>query len=65
MLRHNMKEELLTVDEVMEVLHQQGLEDVTQVRQAWIEGDRRFSVIPCEGQGNSSEGAQQENNRAF
>jgi uncharacterized membrane protein YcaP (DUF421 family) len=43
--RRNMKEELLTPDEVMEMVRQEGLEDVRQVRRAWLEGNGHFSII--------------------
>lgn len=45
MLRRNMRHELITEDELMMELRQQGLEDVSKVRQAYIESDGRISVI--------------------
>jgi uncharacterized membrane protein YcaP (DUF421 family) len=45
MLRRNMRRELLTEDELMKELRQQGLEDVSKVKQAYIESDGRISVI--------------------
>lgn len=56
MLRHNMKQELITRDELMEMVRQEGLEDPRQVRRAWLEGDGRFSIIPYEQYQQQAEG---------
>jgi uncharacterized membrane protein YcaP (DUF421 family) len=45
MLRRNMRRELITEDELMMELREQGLDDVTKVKQAYIESDGRISVI--------------------
>lgn len=45
MQRRNMRHELITPDELMEMIRQQGLEDLTKVKKAWLEGDGRISVI--------------------
>jgi uncharacterized membrane protein YcaP (DUF421 family) len=45
MLRRNMRQELITEEELMSQLRQQGVEDVADVRAAYIEGDGRISVI--------------------
>jgi uncharacterized membrane protein YcaP (DUF421 family) len=45
MLRRNMRLELITEDELMMQLRKQGLEDVSKVKQAYIESDGHISVI--------------------
>src|SRR5512144_1883316 len=45
MLRRNMRRELITEDELMMELRQQGLDDLSKVKQAYIESDGRISVI--------------------
>lgn len=41
----NLKSELLTMDELMSQLRQHGVDDLSQVRQSFIEGDGHISVI--------------------
>ena len=45
MLRRNMRIELITEDELMMQLREQGLEDVSKVKDAYIESDGRISII--------------------
>jgi uncharacterized membrane protein YcaP (DUF421 family) len=45
MLRRNMRRELITEDELMMQLREQGLDEVSKVKQAYIESDGRISVI--------------------
>ena len=45
MLRKNMRREFITEDELMMQLREQGLEDVSNVKDAFIESDGRVSVI--------------------
>lgn len=58
LIRHNMKAEFITRDELMEEIRLQGFEEIKQVRRAWIEGDGRFSIMPFEQkqQQDSSQG---------
>lgn len=44
----NMRRELITKDELMTQLREQGLDDVSKVKEAYIEGDGRISVIEHE-----------------
>ncbi|MFT3894841.1 MAG: DUF421 domain-containing protein [Anaerolineales bacterium] len=46
LLRRNMRLELIKEDELMMELRQQGLDDVSKVKTAYIESDGRVSVIP-------------------
>ena len=41
----NMRRELITEEELRSQLREQGIEDLAEVREAYIEGDGRFSVI--------------------
>lgn len=45
MLYRNMRREFITEDELMMQLREQGLNDVSQVKEAYIESDGRVSVI--------------------
>ena len=45
MLRHNMRKELLTSEELMSQLREQGLETLEEVREAYDEGDGQVSFI--------------------
>ncbi len=49
-LRHNMRKELLTMDELMGLLRQHGIDDVKKVRRAFLEGDGRLSVLEVKPQ---------------
>lgn len=48
MLRKNMKLELIKEDELLMELREQGIDDVSKVKAAYIEGDGRISVIQYE-----------------
>jgi uncharacterized membrane protein YcaP (DUF421 family) len=50
MLRRNMRQELITEDELMGQLRQQGLDELSKVKAAYIESDGRISVIQREEQ---------------
>lgn len=45
MLRHNMRTQMLTDEELMSQLRQQGVENLAEVKKAYIEGDGHISVI--------------------
>ncbi len=45
MLRRNMSRELITEEELMTQLREKGIEELGQVKEAFMEGDGRISVI--------------------
>ena len=45
MLRRNMRQELITEDELMMQLREQGLDNVSKVKEAYMESDGRISII--------------------
>jgi uncharacterized membrane protein YcaP (DUF421 family) len=45
MLRHNMRKELVTVEELKAELRKTGIEDMDLVKKAFMEGDGTFSII--------------------
>ncbi len=45
MNRRNMRQELITVEELMSQLRQQGIEDLKEVKRCCLEGDGEISVI--------------------
>jgi uncharacterized membrane protein YcaP (DUF421 family) len=49
MLRRNMRQELITEQELMSKLREQGIEDLSKVKEAYMEGDGRISVITYNG----------------
>lgn len=50
-VRANLQRELVTMDELMSQLRMQGLEDVAEVKVAYMEGDGRISVVKREEDG--------------
>lgn len=47
-LRRNMRRELITDEELMSQLREQGLDDVAKVKEAYIESSGHISVVPYE-----------------
>jgi uncharacterized membrane protein YcaP (DUF421 family) len=47
--RRNMREELITLDELMTQLRSQGIESVEEVRRAYLEGNGQLSVLRKDG----------------
>jgi uncharacterized membrane protein YcaP (DUF421 family) len=50
MLAHNMREELITEEELMSQLRLQGIDDLAEVREASVESDGRISVVRRRGE---------------
>jgi uncharacterized membrane protein YcaP (DUF421 family) len=48
-LRRNLRREYITMEELLEKLREQGVEDVRDVKAAYLEGDGQISVIRNEG----------------
>lgn len=49
MIKRNMAAQLLTEDELMSNLRQQGVEDLSEVKQCCLESNGEFSVIKTDG----------------
>ncbi len=49
-LKRNLRQELITMEELMGELRQQGVESVDKVRRCYLEGDGHFSVITEQGE---------------
>lgn len=47
--RRNMREELVTLDELMSQIRAQGLDDIGKVKSAFVEGDGQVTVIKADG----------------
>ena len=60
-LRRNLKSEMLTREDLMEQLREQGIEQVTQVKRCYLEADGHLSVIRQEG---DDEGGKQRKEKA-
>jgi uncharacterized membrane protein YcaP (DUF421 family) len=51
LLRRNMRREFITEEELMSHVRQQGVDDLSQVKEAYMEGDGRISVITSDSSG--------------
>ena len=60
LLRRNMKKEMLTEDEVLSQMRQNGVEDVGEIKIAYLESDGHFSFIKKDSE---DEDSQQKSNR--
>jgi uncharacterized membrane protein YcaP (DUF421 family) len=49
----NLRRELITEEELMSQLREQGVEDIAQVKRAQMEGDGRISVVTKDSEQNS------------
>ena len=45
-LRRNMRSEYITEEELKENIRKKGLEDISQVKHAFVEGDGKITIIP-------------------
>ena len=54
MNRRNMRQELITVEELMSQLRQQGIEDLKEVKKCCLEGDGEISVIKASSEDDDS-----------
>jgi uncharacterized membrane protein YcaP (DUF421 family) len=48
--RRNMRREYITLEELQEKLREQGIEELSEVKAAYLEGDGQISVIRIDGQ---------------
>jgi uncharacterized membrane protein YcaP (DUF421 family) len=48
-LRQNLRHEMITMEELLSQLRQQGVEDPGEVKKAFIEGDGQISIIRSDG----------------
>jgi uncharacterized membrane protein YcaP (DUF421 family) len=53
MQRRNMRQEMITEDELMGHLRENGIERIEEVKKAYLEGDGRISVITAGSKGDS------------
>ncbi|MET0646689.1 MAG: YetF domain-containing protein, partial [Pyrinomonadaceae bacterium] len=51
MIRRNMRKEMITTEELMSLLREQGVESVEEVKTCFLEGDGHISVIKKENSG--------------
>ena len=55
--RRNLRQELITVDELRALLREQGVDDVGDVKKCYLEGDGQISVIRIENGSDDQVGA--------
>jgi Protein of unknown function (DUF421) len=60
LLRQNLRKEFITEEELMSQLREQGCEELSAVKKAYIEGDGRMSVIRVDG-GQASQAPRRQN----
>lgn len=56
LLRRNMRSEMITEEELMSQIREEGLENMGEVKAAFIESDGRISVVPYEQKGRDKGG---------
>jgi uncharacterized membrane protein YcaP (DUF421 family) len=54
MLRRNMRQEMITEEELMSLLREQGVENIKEVKKCCLEGDGHISVIKKRPDGNDA-----------
>jgi uncharacterized membrane protein YcaP (DUF421 family) len=58
MLRRNMRKELITEEDLMSQLREQGVESVEEVKACYLEGDGHISVITRGSKGKKGKGSE-------
>lgn len=48
-IRRNLEQEMITEDELMSQLRQMGVDDISQVKKCFLEGNGQFSVLTTRG----------------
>ena len=55
LLRQNMRKEMITTEELMSLLREQGVESLDEVRRCYLEGDGHVSVIKSDAGGGGGD----------
>jgi uncharacterized membrane protein YcaP (DUF421 family) len=63
MLRKNMRQEMITQDELISLIRQQGVESADEVKECYLESDGGISVIKKDSGDNSSQGPRKKKER--
>jgi uncharacterized membrane protein YcaP (DUF421 family) len=50
----NMRKELISREELISHMREQGIDTITRVREAWMEGDGHISILTYQGNGEKS-----------
>jgi uncharacterized membrane protein YcaP (DUF421 family) len=58
LLRQNMRKEMITTEELMSLLREQGVESLGEVRRCYLEGDGHVSVIKRDAGGGGDNNSQ-------
>lgn len=58
LLGRNLRKELITEEELMSQLRQNGVEDLSEVRRAWLEPDGKISVVTRAGKSSGGKSKQ-------
>lgn len=56
LLRHNMQKEMISYDELVSQIRQQGVEKISEVKKCHLESNGHFSVIPKDKSSDKSKG---------
>jgi len=49
LMRRNLQKEMITKDELMSQLREQGVEEITEVKECYLEGDGKISIVAKSG----------------
>jgi uncharacterized membrane protein YcaP (DUF421 family) len=60
-LRQNLRKEMISMDELMSQLREQGVEHLSEVKKCYLEGDGHVSVIKNEAGGDDGGGGSKKN----
>ena len=55
MIKRNMRQEMITEEELLSQLREQGVESVSQVKKCYLEGDGHISIIAEESKGSKGQ----------
>jgi uncharacterized membrane protein YcaP (DUF421 family) len=55
MIKRNMRQEMITEEELLSKLREQGVESVSQVKKSYLEGDGHISIIAEESKGSKDQ----------
>jgi len=58
LLRGNLQKEMISYEEIMSQLRQQGIEDVSEVKKCYLESNGRFSVLQKEKDSDEPKGSE-------
>ncbi len=65
LLRRNMRREMVTEEELMSQLREQGVDDIAKVKESYLEGDGNISVITFASKDDKARGSKNKKKRVW